>query len=74
VQAQFAGAAGQLAGQCRPIEATLQAGPDDAAGHGVEHDPGLGLAQVGRVEPRGPGVVRMDLHAQPLLSVEQLEQ
>ena len=44
------------------------------SGVGGEDVPGLGLAEVGRVEGRPHGVVGVDLHAELAIGVEKLQQ
>ena len=57
-----------------PVHARLQAGVDRAARLGGQDDPGLGLAQVGRIEPGGLGVVGMDLDGERPGRVEEFHQ
>ena len=45
-----AGAGGELAFELRAIDARLETGVDFAARFGGEHDPGFGLAEIGRRE------------------------
>ena len=56
------------------IDSGLEPRPEPAPRRRVDHIPGLGLALVGRVEPRGTVVVGMDLDGEIAASVEELEQ
>ena len=58
----------------RTVETTLQAGVNSAVRFGGQNDPGFGLAKIGRIEPGGLFVVRMDLHGEFLLGIEQLDE
>ena len=60
--------------QFRLAHALVQARIDPAAGRGIDHIPGLGLATIGGREPCGPGVVGMHLHGKVPLRIEKLEE
>ena len=74
MQAIVAGAGGEFAFEPRAVDARLEAGVDFAPRLGREHDPGLGLAEIGRREPGALRVVRMDLHGEGQLGVEEFQQ
>ena len=61
-------------GQLLTIDARPEPRVDHAAGIGGEDVPGLGLAQVGRIQPCGLFVVGMDLNRERLSGVEELDQ
>ena len=56
------------------IDPGLQPRPQPAPRRRVDHIPGLGLSLVGRVEPRGPVVVGVDLDREIATGVEKLEE
>ena len=60
-------------GERCPITTRPQPRINTAPWAGVENDPRLGLAQIGRIESSCRGVVRMDLDRQIALAVEKLE-
>ena len=64
----------QLALERRPIDARLQPRVDFAPRFRRQDDPRFGLAQIGRIEPGGLRIVRVDLHGERLLTIEKLEQ
>ena len=61
-------------GQLLPIDARPEPRVDRAAGIGGQNVPGLGLAQVGRIQPCGLFVVGMDLNRERLSGVKELHQ
>ena len=61
-------------GQLPAIDARPEPRVDRAAGIGGQDVPGLGLAQVGRIQPCGLFVVGMDLNRERLGGVEELHQ
>ena len=68
-RARRQGGAQSVAGHAR-----LEPGVDLAARIGGQHDPGFGLAQVGRVELGGLLVVGMHLHRERAVAVEEFQQ
>ena len=74
VQAVRDRAPGQRVAQGRLIDAGQQAGPDPAAGPGVEDKPGFSLAALARPQAADRLLVGVDLHRQPVVGVEELDQ
>lgn len=60
--------------QRTPVNALFQARVDQTARIGVQDDPSLGLAQIGRIQLAGTFVVGMDLDGQHAIAVEELQQ
>jgi hypothetical protein len=73
VQADLGSAFCHLASERALVDRRLEAGVHAAAGRTIEHQPGLGLAKVGRIELRCGEVIGMDLHREISLAIEIFE-
>ena len=74
MEAIVAGAGGELAFERAAVDARSQARIDFAPRFRGQHDPGFRLAEVGRRKHRALSVVRVHLHRERELGVEEFQQ